>query len=125
MRPLGSEGLDGGEWALLDLGIRCVVAPSFADIFYNNCFKNGILPVALPEEHVEALMADGDAGRSVEVDLEAQVVRREGEAPIAFEVEPFRRHCLLEGLDDVGLTLQKEAAIDAFEKRMAEQTPWL
>ncbi len=114
-------------WALLDAGIRCVISTSFADIFYNNCFKNGILPVVLPQEDVESLMADAQMGANatLTVDLEAQTVARPNGETIAFEVEPFRKHCLLNGLDDIGLTLQKEAGIDAYEARIARTRPWM
>ena len=106
-------------WALLDFGIRCVIAPSFADIFHNNCFKNGILPVCLPREICDRLMADASAGANsrLTVDLERQVVvRPDGEA-IPFAVDPLRRHLLLEGLDDIGQTLRHADAIDRFEAR--------
>jgi 3-isopropylmalate/(R)-2-methylmalate dehydratase small subunit len=112
-------------WALLDFGIRCVIAPSFADIFFNNCFKNGILPVVLPRETVEKLMtqATTHSYTPFTVDLEQQEVRAAGTH--RFEVEPFRKKCLLEGLDDIGLTLQQTAAIDAFENAQAKAQPWL
>jgi len=114
-------------WALLDAGIRCVISTSFADIFFNNCFKNGILPVVLPQEDVDALMADAQMGANatVTVDLEAQTVTRPNGETIAFEVEPFRKHCLLNGLDDIGLTLQKAADIDSFEAGMASDRLWM
>ena len=114
-------------WALLDFGIRCVIAPSFADIFYNNCFKNGILPVSLPEAAVASLLDRAEAGDNarVTVDLENEtVVAPDGER-IAFEIDPFRRRCLLEGLDDIALTLRKEAAIDAFEAARRARRHWL
>jgi 3-isopropylmalate/(R)-2-methylmalate dehydratase small subunit len=114
-------------WALEDYGFRAIIAPSFADIFYNNCFKNGLLPIALPAETVsrlfEALYAN--EGYQLTVDLEQQqVVTPEGET-FGFEVEEFRRHCLLNGLDDIGVTLQSADAIRAYEARMREQSPWL
>jgi 3-isopropylmalate/(R)-2-methylmalate dehydratase small subunit len=111
-------------WALLDFGIRCVIAPSFADIFHGNCFKNGILPIALPEDVVAKLMDDASLGTNARltVDLERQVVVRPNGEEIAFEVDPFRKHCLLGGLDDIGLTLQHANAIDAYE---AAQPAWL
>ena len=114
-------------WALLDFGIRCVIAPSFADIFYNNCFKNGILPIVLPAETVDDLMrlAGQGANATFTVDLEAQEITTPDGRRIAFEVEPFRRHCLLNGLDDVGLTLQKAAKIDTFEAKQRALLPWL
>ena len=114
-------------WALLDAGIRCVISTSFADIFFNNCFKNGILPVTLPQADVDALMADAEMGANatVTVDLEAQTITRPNGEAIAFEVEPFRKHCLLNGLDDIGLTLQKAAGIDSFEAAAARDRPWM
>ena len=114
-------------WALLDFGIRCVIAPSFGDIFYNNCFKNGILPVTLPGETVAALMDQAEQGSNARfaVDLESREVVPPDGAAIGFEIDPFRRHCLLEGLDDIGLTLEKAAAIDAFEAARRVDRPWL
>jgi 3-isopropylmalate/(R)-2-methylmalate dehydratase small subunit len=114
-------------WALLDFGIRCVIAPSFADIFYNNCFKNGILPIALPKEQVDQLMDDARNGANARltVDLEAQVIRRPDGSEIPFQVDSFRRHCLLEGLDDVGLTLKNVGAIDGYESRLQAEQPWV
>jgi 3-isopropylmalate/(R)-2-methylmalate dehydratase small subunit len=111
-------------WALLDFGIRCVIAPSFADIFFNNCFKNGILPVALPEEVVNKLMDDASLGTNARltVDLERQMVVRPNGEEIPFTVDAFRKHCLLNGLDDIGLTLEHTAAISAYE---AAQPAWL
>lgn len=114
-------------WALLDHGIRCIVSQSFADIFYNNCFKNGILPIRLPAEQVALLMGDADNAKEIEVDLQKMQIRRLGASEvdvIDFEVEPFRRHCLLNGLDDISLTLEKEEAIARFEKRMEGEMPW-
>ncbi|GAB5387366.1 MAG: 3-isopropylmalate dehydratase small subunit [Alphaproteobacteria bacterium] len=114
-------------WALLDFGIRCVIAPSYADIFYNNCFKNGILPLILPQEQVDALMEDAKSGNScrLKVDLEAQTVTRANGDVISFQIDPFRRKCLLEGLDDIGLTLQHETDITGFEDKRAGDKPWL
>jgi 3-isopropylmalate/(R)-2-methylmalate dehydratase small subunit len=114
-------------WALLDFGIRCVIAPSFADIFYNNCFKNGILPIALPQEQVDLLMDDAERGSNavVSVDLESQTVTGPDGGELHFEIDPFRRHCLLNGLDDIGLTLEKQAAIDSFEDSQRISQPWL
>ncbi|MCB2011007.1 MAG: 3-isopropylmalate dehydratase small subunit [Geminicoccaceae bacterium] len=115
-------------WALLDFGIRCVIAPSFADIFFNNCFKNGVLPVVLPKETVDMLMREADeaGGRPFTIDLEKQeILRPTGNAPVPFEVDPFRRQCLLEGLDDIGLTMQKSTAIDGFEDGQKMREPWL
>ncbi len=113
-------------WALLDFGIRCVISTSFADIFYNNCFKNGILPVVLPPEAVAHLMDDARKGANarVTVDLEAQTVTASDGKVFAFEVDAFKKHCLLNGLDDIGLTLEKAAAIDAFEAKNASLHPW-
>jgi 3-isopropylmalate/(R)-2-methylmalate dehydratase small subunit len=114
-------------WALLDFGIRCVIAPSFADIFYNNCFKNGILPVVLPQEDVDKLMDDAERGANavVTVDLENQVITGPDGGSVAFEVDAHRKHCLLNGLDDIGLTLEKAEAIDAFEAELHGRAPWL
>ena len=114
-------------WALLDFGIRCIIAPSFADIFYNNCFKNGILPVVLPRADVDALSAlvSQQPEVAVAVDLTAQTVDAPGLASMRFEIDSFRKHCLLHGLDDIGLTMQKAAAIDSFEGRHRAQCPWL
>ncbi len=114
-------------WAMLDFGIRCVIAPSFADIFFNNCFKNGILPIALPQEKVDQLMEEARKGANARltVDLEAQTVTISDGTEIAFDVDPFRKHCLLNGLDDIGLTLKKASAIDAYENAVASQRPWV
>ncbi len=111
-------------WALLDFGLRCIIAPSYADIFYNNCFKNGILPLALPQSDVDLIMEDAKAGLDVTVDLESQIVRS-GNRQFKFDIEPFRKHCLMNGLDDIGLTLEKVAAIESYEKKMATDRPWL
>ena len=114
-------------WALLDFGIRCVIAPSFADIFYNNCFKNGILPIVLPQEEVDKLMDDAGRGANARltVDLEAQTISGPDGGTISFDIDPFKKHCLLNGLDDIGLTMEKEDAIDAYEKQRATSMPWL
>ena len=114
-------------WALLDFGIRCIVSTSFADIFYNNCFKNGILPVTVPRDALDALMADASDRENpvLTVDLEAQVITRPNGAVLGFTIDEFRRDCLLNGLDDIGLTMQKVDRIDAFEARQREQQPWL
>jgi 3-isopropylmalate/(R)-2-methylmalate dehydratase small subunit len=114
-------------WALLDFGITCVIAPSFADIFYNNCFKNGILPITLPKEDVAKLMDDAERGANavVAIDLEKQEIRGPDGGCIKFSIDPFRKHCLLNGLDDVGLTLQKAASIDSFESKQRSSQPWL
>jgi 3-isopropylmalate/(R)-2-methylmalate dehydratase small subunit len=114
-------------WALLDFGIRCIIAPDFADIFFNNCFKNGILPIRLPQETCELLAQDAAMGANARlaVDLERQVIVRPNGEEIRFEVDPFRRHCLLNGLDDIGQTMAHAAAIDAFEARRRAEQPWL
>ncbi len=113
-------------WALLDFGIRCVISTSFADIFYNNCFKNGILPIVMPQEVVDVLMEDARKGANARqtVDLEAQTVTTSDGKVFHFEVDSHRKHCLLNGLDDIGLTLEKAAAIDSFEKKAASLRPW-
>ena len=112
-------------WALLDFGIRCVIAPSFADIFYNNCFKNGILPLILPQADVDLLMEDARDGLELTVDLDQGQIIRRNMQPIAFSLDPFRRKCLLEGLDDIGLTLRHEGQISAFESTRATTQPWM
>jgi 3-isopropylmalate/(R)-2-methylmalate dehydratase small subunit len=114
-------------WAIKDFGIKCVIAPSFADIFFNNCFKNGILPIVLPQEQVDVLMKDAEKGANarMEIDLEAQTVTTSDGESFSFEVDPFRKHCLLEGLDDIGLTLEKGASIDAFESKATQERPWV
>jgi 3-isopropylmalate/(R)-2-methylmalate dehydratase small subunit len=111
-------------WALLDFGIRCVIAPSFADIFYNNCFQNGILPLKLPKDQVDQLMEDAKAGREITVDLEAQIVKA-GNKNFPFTLDEVRRNCLLKGLDSIGLTLQNEADITAYEKKQKSERPWV
>ena len=111
-------------WALLDFGFRSIIAPSFADIFYNNCFKNGILPLVLPKEAVEELMEVARNGQEITVDLPNQKVRAANKE-YTFEVDAFRKHCLLNGLDDIGLTLQKEQDITAFEAKQRASQPWL
>ena len=113
-------------WALLDFGIRCVIAPGFADIFYNNCFKNGILPIVMPPEVVEILLTDARRGANarISVDLEGQTVTTSDGQVFAFQIDAFRKHCLMNGLDDIGLTLEKVTAIDTFEKRRLALHPW-
>ncbi len=113
-------------WALLDFGIRCIIAPSFADIFYNNCFKNGILPICLPQSDVDKLMDDAERGSNatLTVDLEAQTISGPDGGVISFDVDPFRKKCLIEGLDDIGLTLQHETKITDFETRKQSERPW-
>ena len=114
-------------WALLDFGIRCVIAPDFADIFHNNCFKNGILPIVMPQEVVDVLMEDAKKGANARmtVDLENLTVTTSDGQSFPFELDPFRRHCLLNGLDDIGLTMEKAPAIDAYEAQMAQSRPWV
>lgn len=114
-------------WALLDFGIRCVISTSFADIFYNNCFKNGILPIVLPQEQVDALMSDAENGANatLTIDLASQTVTRPDGSTVSFEVDAFRKHCLINGLDDIGLTLEKAAAIESFEAKAAQARPWV
>ena len=114
-------------WALLDFGIRCVISTSFADIFFNNCFKNGILPIKLPQEDVDKLMVDAENGANAKltVDLEKQEIHRPDGGVIKFDIDPFRKHCLLNGLDDVGLTLEHEAKISDYEQKLANDKPWL
>jgi 3-isopropylmalate/(R)-2-methylmalate dehydratase small subunit len=113
-------------WALLDFGIRCVIAPSFADIFYNNCFQNGILPIVLPQEEVDKLLDDASRGSNatISVDLERQEIRGPDGGLIRFDIDPFRKHCLLNGLDAIGLTLEKSRKIEAFESRSAKARAW-
>lgn len=113
-------------WALLDFGIRCVIAPDFADIFYNNCFQNGILPIKLSQGDVDKLMDDANRGANatVTIDLEAQEIRGPDGGVIKFEIDAFKKHCLLNGLDNIGLTLEKEKAISAFEQINATARPW-
>ena len=112
-------------WALLDFGIKCVIAPSFADIFYNNCFKNGILPIVLPQEDIDKLMDDVALGANagLSIDLEAQEIRGPDGGVIGFEVDAFRKTCLLEGLDDIALTLKQSDEISAYEAGLDDQ-PW-
>ena len=114
-------------WALLDFGFRCVIAPDFADIFYNNCFQNGILPIKLPQNEIDKLLDDASRGANatLTVDLETQEIRGPDGGVISFDIDPFRKHCLLNGLDAVGLTLEKEKSITAFEEKAADARPWL
>ncbi len=113
-------------WALLDFGIRCVISTSFADIFYNNCFKNGILPVTVSQEDLDKLMDDAERGANatISIDLETKEIRGPDGGVIRFDLDEFKRHCLLNGLDDIGLTLEKAAFIDTFEERLAKTRPW-
>jgi len=113
-------------WALLDRGIRCVISTSFADIFYNNCFKNGILPIKVTPEELENLMDDANRGSNavLSVDLEAQTISGPDGGTISFEIDAFKKHCLLNGLDDIGLTMEKSASIDTYESKLNER-PWV
>ena len=114
-------------WALLDFGIRAVISTSFADIFFNNCFKNGILPIVLPEADRDSCMKDAEKGENarIEIDLAAQTITLSDGQVIRFDVDPFKKHCLLNGLDDIGLTLEKASAISAFEAQAAQARPWV
>lgn len=111
-------------WALLDLGVQAVIAPSFSDIFSGNAFKNGIITVALTQAEVDVLLDAARAGRPIKVDLEAQVVTS-GQNRFTFQIDPFRKHCLMNGLDEIGLTLARESAIAAYEQRLATERPWV
>ena len=114
-------------WALLDFGIRCVISTSFADIFYNNCFKNGILPIVVSPENLKKLMDDAERGANatISIDLAAQEIRGPDGGMIHFDIDSFRKHCLINGLDDIGLTMEKQSDIDKFERSQAERRPWL
>lgn len=114
-------------WALLDFGIRCVMAPSFADIFYNNCFKNGILPITLPQTQIDILMKDAEKGENarMQVDLENQSITTSDGEIFSFEVDAFKKHCLLNGLDDIGLTMEKLTSIKTFEEKASAERPWV
>lgn len=114
-------------WAIKDFGIRCVISTSYADIFFNNCFKNGILPIVLPKAQVDVLMKDAEKGSNarIEVDLEAQTVTTSDGETFSFEVDAFKKHCLLNGLDDIGLTMEKAASIDAYESKLQVSHPWV
>ena len=114
-------------WALLDFGIRCVISTSFADIFYNNTFKNGILPIKVSQAELDKLFDDAERGANatLTIDLEAQEIRGPDGGKVGFEIDPFRKHCLLNGLDSIGLTMEKVKRIDAFEQGKAAETPWL
>ena len=113
-------------WALLDFGIKCVISTSFADIFYNNCFKNGILPIVVNKQQLDQLMDDAENGANavLDIDLEAQEITRPNGESVTFEIDEFRKHCLINGLDDIGLTMEKEKNIDSFEKKRATEQPW-
>lgn len=114
-------------WALLDFGVRCVISTSFADIFYNNCFKNGILPIVVSQEELDKLMDDAERGANatISVDLEAQEIKGPDGGTISFEIDAFKKHCLLNGLDDIGLTMEKAASIDTFESKVNAERPWV
>ncbi|MAM63355.1 3-isopropylmalate dehydratase small subunit [Maritimibacter sp. UBA3975] len=114
-------------WAIADFGIKAIISTSFADIFYNNCFKNGILPIVLPQEQVDVLMKDAEKGSNARmiVDLEEQTVTTSDGESFSFEVDSFRKHCLLNGLDDIGLTMEKKPSIDAFEAKASQERPWV
>ena len=114
-------------WAIKDFGIRCVISTSYADIFFNNCFKNGILPIVLPKAQVDVFMKDAEKGSNarIEVDLEAQTVTTSDGETFSFEVDAFKKHCLLNGLDDIGLTMEKAASIDAYESKLQVSHPWV
>jgi 3-isopropylmalate/(R)-2-methylmalate dehydratase small subunit len=114
-------------WAIKDFGISCIISSSFADIFYNNCFKNGILPIVLPEADIAVVMKDAEKGANarMSIDLEAQTVTTSDGEVFSFEVDRFKKHCLMSGLDDIGLTLDKQDHIDAFEAQAAQTRPWV
>jgi 3-isopropylmalate/(R)-2-methylmalate dehydratase small subunit len=114
-------------WALLDFGVRCVISTSFADIFYNNCFKNGILPIIVTDKELNVLMQDAEKGSNARmvIDLESQLIETSDGKVINFNVDQHRKHCLINGLDDIGLTMEKAASIDMFEKHMATNAPWV
>jgi len=114
-------------WALLDFGIRCVISTSFADIFYNNCFKNGILPITVSKENLDKLMDDAERGANatLTVDLETQTIKGPDGGEVTFELDDFKKECLLNGLDDVGLTLRKEKSIDDYEQKLNAERPWV
>jgi len=112
-------------WSLLDFGFRSIIAPSFADIFYNNCFKNGILPIRLDQSDVDHLMKEAENKKTLTINLEEQSIVDESGKSIDFEIEEFKKKCLIEGLDDIGLTLKKSEAIGVYEKRIQEKFPWI
>ena len=114
-------------WALKDFGIKCIIAPSFADIFYGNCFKNGLLPIKLPQETIDLLMDDAGRGANaiITIDLEAQTISGPDGGTVSFDIDPYKRHCLLNGLDDIGLTLEKKAVIEDYETKKRHSQPWL
>jgi 3-isopropylmalate/(R)-2-methylmalate dehydratase small subunit len=114
-------------WALTDFGIRCVISTSFADIFYNNCFKNGLLPIIVSKDDLEKLMDDADRGSNatLTIDLENQVIKGPDGGTLSFDIDPFRKHCMLNGLDDIGLTLEKSGNVEAYEQKIGTERPWL
>ena len=112
-------------WALLDFGIRCIISPSFADIFYNNCFNNGLLPITLSSEKISMMLNIAEEGKEIEIDLENQVIFFEDNEIATFEIDPFRKKCILEGLDEIGLSLIHAAEIKEFEEKRAMESPWI
>ena len=114
-------------WALLDYGIRCIISTSFADIFYNNCFKNGVLPIVVSQDDLDKLMDDANRGANatMSIDLEAQEISGPDGGTITFDIDPFRKHCMMNGLDDIGLTMEKAANIDSYEADLSESRPWV
>ena len=112
-------------WSLLDFGFRCIIAPSFADIFYNNCFKNGILPIGIDQEDVDHLMKEAENKKNLTINLEEQIVIDERDKSINFKIEAFKKKCLIEGLDDIGLTLKKSEEISIYEEKIIEKFPWI
>ncbi len=114
-------------WALLDFGIRCVISTSFADIFFNNCFQNGVLPIKVSKENLDKLMDDAERGANatLSIDLEAQEIRGPDGGVVKFDIDPFRKHCMLNGLDDIGLTMTKAKSLDTFEKAKTAERPWM
>ena len=114
-------------WALLDFGIRCVISTSFADIFFNNCFQNGVLPIKVSKADLDKLMDDASRGSNatLSIDLEAQEIRGPDGGVVKFDIDPFRKHCMLNGLDDIGLTMEKAKSLDAFEAKKTAERPWM
>ena len=112
-------------WSLLDFGFRCIIAPSFADIFYNNCFKNSILPIELDQQDIDQLTLDAENKKKLTINLEEQIILKENGETINFKIDVFRKKCLLEGLDDIGLTFQKSKSIDIYEERLHKSHPWI
>ena len=112
-------------WSLLDFGFRCIIAPSFADIFYNNCFKNSILPIELDQQDIDQLTLDAENKKKLTINLEEQLILKENGETINFKIDVFRKKCLLEGLDDIGLTFQKSKSIDIYEEQLHKSHPWI